>query len=77
MKEIFLSGIEFFFSPKVPRGGGNLNLLVRASLHSKPILVHVDRVRRALSSADKLVRLDGKEESFPPLPAQAASSGEK
>ena len=37
---------------------GNLNLLVRASLHSKPILVHVDRVR-ALSSADRLVKLTG------------------
>ena len=56
---------------------GNLNLLVRASLHSKPILVHVDRVR-ALSSADRLVKLpDGEGESFPPLPAPAAFSREK
>ena len=56
---------------------GNLNLLVYASLHSKPILVHVDRVR-ALSSADRLVKLsDGEGESFPPLPPPAAFSGEK
>ena len=56
---------------------GNINLLVRASLHSKPILVHVDRVR-ALSTADRLVKLTGeREESFPPLPTPAAFSGGK
>ena len=55
---------------------GNLNILVRASLHSKPILVHVDQVG-ALSTADRLVKLTGeREESFPPLPAPAAFSGE-
>ena len=56
---------------------GTLNLLVRASLHSKPILVHVNRVR-AFSMDDRLVKLTGeREESFPPLPAPAAFSGEK
>ena len=61
-------------SYKVVKKIGNLNLLVRASLHSKPILVHVDCVR-ALSPADKLVKLSGKGgESFPPLPAPAAFS---
>ena len=56
---------------------GNLNLLVRASLHSKPILVHVNRVR-AFSMDDRLVKLTGeREESFPPLPAPAAFSGER
>ena len=56
---------------------GTLNLLVRASLHSKPILVHADRVR-ALSSADRLVKLSGgEEESLPPLPAPAAFSRER
>ena len=49
-----------------------VNLLVRASLHSKPILVHVDRVR-ALSPADKLVKLSGKDDES--LPAPAAFSG--
>ena len=55
---------------------GNLNLLVGAALHDKAILVHVDQVC-VLSSSDKLVKLDGKEESFPPLPGRSAFSGEK
>ena len=39
--------------------------------------MHVDRVR-ALSTADRLVKLTGNgEQSFPPLPAPAAFSGEK
>ena len=64
-------------SYEVMKKVGNLNLLVCASLHSKPILVHVDWVR-ALSSADRLVKLSGGgEESFPPLPAPAAFSRER
>ena len=41
---------------EVVRKVGNLNLLVRASLHSRQILVHVDRVR-LLSSKDRVVKL--------------------
>ena len=63
-------------SYEVVKKVGNLNLLVRASLHSKPILVHVDRVR-TLQPADKLVKLSGEsDESFPPLPTPAAFSGQ-
>ena len=36
---------------------GNLNLLVRASPHSKPILVHVDRVKHAHPN-DQQVKID-------------------
>ena len=63
-------------SYEVVKKVGNLNLLVRASLHSKHFLVHVDRVR-ALSSTDKLVKLDGGRKAFPPLPVPNAFSGEK
>ena len=35
-------------SYEVIRKVGNLNLLVHTSLHSKPILVHIDRVLKAL-----------------------------
>ena len=46
-------------------------------MHSKPILVHVDRVR-ALSTADRLVKLTGeREESFPSFATPAAFSGKK
>ena len=36
---------------------GNLNLLVRASTHSKPILVHVDRVKN-MHVNDQLVKFN-------------------
>ena len=50
---------------------GSLNLLVRASPHSKPILVHVDRVKHVHPN-DQLVKFDpekGKDRPFddPPM----------
>ena len=52
--------------------GGNLNLLVRASPHSKPILVHVDRAKHAHPN-DQLVRFDpekGKDRQFSDPPVE-------